>query len=85
MARKAATGWQAHILTMFAISPGPGFQDLHKSQMEKHYQEFTPDYENPIDFEIFKEYSQTIGLYIENELKKALPEFNMEAFVYALQ
>jgi len=70
------------------IVMSPEFQTLHNSQLESCYRHFSGDAVSPtptVIFDIFKDYSQVVAHYIEHEIKKVLPDFDMEGFVSELQ
>ncbi|KAJ3655688.1 hypothetical protein Zmor_014809 [Zophobas morio] len=62
------------------------FLKLHKSFMENHWKEFEDTEENKLIYtDIFRKYIETIEKYIETQLKKAIPHFNMLEFEYELR
>ncbi|XP_034946893.1 ADP-ribosylation factor-like protein 2-binding protein [Chelonus insularis] len=60
----------------------PAFQEIQKNFLEKYWKEFDIIDENKLIYmDIFLEYQQTIENYLEDSLKKLLPEFSMKSFI----
>ncbi|XP_048219839.1 ADP-ribosylation factor-like protein 2-binding protein [Perognathus longimembris pacificus] len=61
------------------------FQELQRSFMDKYYQEFKDSEEDKTTYtSVFHEYLSVIEKYIEEELLKRIPKFNMAAFTSTL-
>ncbi|XP_018410901.1 PREDICTED: ADP-ribosylation factor-like protein 2-binding protein [Nanorana parkeri] len=62
------------------------FQVLQRNFMEKYYQEFEDTEENKLTYTpIFNEYICLLETFIEEQLLKRIPTFNMSAFISSLQ
>ncbi|XP_073461622.1 ADP-ribosylation factor-like protein 2-binding protein [Aquarana catesbeiana] len=62
------------------------FQELQRNFMEKYYTEFEDTEENKLTYTpIFNEYICLLEKFIEEELLKRIPTFNMSAFISSLQ
>ncbi|XP_061630921.1 ADP-ribosylation factor-like protein 2-binding protein isoform X1 [Phyllopteryx taeniolatus] len=58
------------------------FQLLQQNFMEKHYQEFDNTEENKLSYTaIFNEYVELLEKYVEQQLIKRIPSFNMSTFI----
>ncbi|XP_077452536.1 ADP-ribosylation factor-like protein 2-binding protein isoform X2 [Stigmatopora argus] len=58
------------------------FQRLQRSFMEKHYKEFDNTEENKLSYTpIFNEYVELLEKYVEKQLMKRIPGFNMATFI----
>ena len=61
---------------------GETFQNLQSQFMDKYYKQFEESEENKLEYtQIFNEYVDKIEKYVDSELKKVLPEFNMHSFL----
>ncbi|XP_041650724.1 ADP-ribosylation factor-like protein 2-binding protein [Cheilinus undulatus] len=61
------------------------FQQLQRSFMEKHYQEFEDSEENKLSYTpIFNEYVDLLEKYLEQQLMEKIPGFNMNSFIELL-
>ncbi|XP_042524757.1 ADP-ribosylation factor-like protein 2-binding protein [Dipodomys spectabilis] len=62
------------------------FQELQQSFMDKYYQEFENSEEDKTTYtSIFREYLCSIEKYIEEQMLKRIPKFNMAAFTATLK
>ncbi|XP_037370701.1 ADP-ribosylation factor-like protein 2-binding protein [Talpa occidentalis] len=62
------------------------FQVLQRSFMDSYYQEFEDTEENKLSYLlIFNEYLSLVEKYIEEELLRRVPRFNMAAFTTTLR
>uniref|UniRef100_G3TZ13 ADP-ribosylation factor-like protein 2-binding protein n=3 Tax=Elephantidae TaxID=9780 RepID=G3TZ13_LOXAF len=62
------------------------FQVLQRSFMDKYYEEFEDTEENKLAYTpIFNEYLSLVEKYIEEQLLKRIPGFNMAAFTSTLK
>lgn len=58
------------------------FQDMQANFMDKHCHEFEESEENKLSYTtIFNEYVNMLEKYIEQELNRRIPGFNMEKFM----
>ncbi|XP_040573957.1 ADP-ribosylation factor-like protein 2-binding protein isoform X1 [Lepeophtheirus salmonis] len=59
------------------------FQELQQTLLDKHYIHFDENLEENkfIYTEIFEEYTSRVETFIETELSKRIPEFNMKYFI----
>lgn len=61
------------------------FQQLQRSFMEKHYQEFEDSEENKLSYTpIFNDYVDLLEKYLEQQLMEKIPGFNMNTFIELL-
>ncbi|XP_023241036.1 ADP-ribosylation factor-like protein 2-binding protein isoform X2 [Centruroides sculpturatus] len=64
----------------------PDFQKLQNDFLEKYYVCFEDKEENKLEYmDIFREYTDLIESYIETELNKRIPDFNMAQFLKQMQ
>ncbi|XP_061773043.1 ADP-ribosylation factor-like protein 2-binding protein isoform X1 [Nerophis ophidion] len=58
------------------------FQQLQLSFLEKHYQEFDNTEENKLSYTtIFNDYVEQLEKYVEQQLIRRIPGFNMSTFI----
>ncbi|KAK0158984.1 hypothetical protein PV328_009917 [Microctonus aethiopoides] len=63
----------------------PEFHNIQKAFLEKYWMEFDSSEENKLNYmEIFDEYQKKIESYLEENLKKNIPEFSMDSLIKTL-
>ncbi|KAK0095818.1 hypothetical protein PV326_007292 [Microctonus aethiopoides] len=63
----------------------PEFHNIQKAFLEKYWMEFDSSEENKLSYmEIFDEYQKKIESYLEENLKKNIPEFSMDSLIKTL-